>query len=127
MNRSRPQTRQFREREQAQGRTRTPIIRVRELSTNAFSPGAKTRQQSVRIRNQAAASPVCDQASATDTNSPQAVRSLALSASAISPLTNIDRESRLAMNFPSRRIVVSIFPSISFSIYIRIIPAYALI
>ena len=44
-----------------------------------------------------------------------------------SPLGNIDRESRLAMNCPGRRIVVSIFPPTSFLVHIRIIRAYAFI
>src|SRR5579862_9193525 len=101
MNRSQPQTRQFREREQAQGRTRTPIIHVRVQSTNAFSPHAKTRQQTGRIRDHASVSTVCDQASAADTHCPPAVRSFELPTSAISPPTNMDRESRLATKCPS--------------------------
>jgi hypothetical protein len=127
MNCSRPQTRQFLEREQAQGRTQTPIFRVREQSANGFSPRADTRQQTVRIRDRAPASTVRDQASAVGTNCPQTVPSLALSTSAVSPLTNIDREFRLAENSPSRRIVVSIFPPTSFPVHIRIIRAYAFI
>jgi len=127
MNRSWPQTRQIREREQARNRPQTRFIRVREQSENAFSPRAQTRQQTVRNRDQATASTVCDQAFARDGRNPQTVRSLALSMSAISPLTNIDRESRQAMNCPSRRIVVSIFPPTSFPVHIRIIPAYAYI
>src|SRR4030095_2507680 len=127
MNRSQPQTRQLREREQAQGRPRTPIIHVRVQSTNAFSPRAKARQQTVRIRDHSSASTVCDQASAADTNGSHAVRSLAQSTSAISPLTHTHRESRLAMNCPNRPIVVSISPPTSFPVHIRIIRAYAFI
>jgi len=124
MNRSRPQTRQFREHEQGQDRTQTQIIRVRVQPANAFSPRAKTRQQTVRIRDQAPASTVCDQAAAADTHCPQAVRSLELSTSAISPLTKMGRESRPAMNCPRRRIVVSISPPTIFPVHIRIIRAY---
>ena len=127
MNRSQLQTRQIRELEQAHGRTRTPIVRVREQFANAFSPRAQTRQQTVRIRDQASVSTVCDQASAADTNGSQAVRSLAPTASTISPLTNTDREPRLARNCPNRRIVVSISPPTSFPVHIRIIRAYAFI
>jgi hypothetical protein len=127
MNRSRPQTRQFREREQAKGGTRTPIIHVRVQSTDAFSPHAMTRQQTERIRDHASASTVCDHASVADTNGSHSVRNLAPSASANSPLTSIDRESRLAMNCPNRRIVVSISPPTSFPVHIRIIRAYAFI
>lgn len=124
MNRSRPQTRPFREREQAQNRPQTRVIHVREQSTNTTSPRAKTRQQTVRIRDQATTSTGRDRESAADTNRPQTVRSLALSTTVISPLTNIGREPRLAECFPSRRIVVSIFPPVSFPVRIRIIPAY---
>jgi hypothetical protein len=127
MNRSRPQTRQFREREQAQNWPQTRVIHVREQSANTASPRAKTRQQTVRIRDQATTSTGRDRESAADTNCPQTVRSLALSATVISPLTNIGRELRLAEHFPSRRIVVSIFPHVSFPVRIRIVPAYDLI
>ncbi len=124
MNRSRPQTRPFHGREQAQGRTQTYFIHVCEQSANALSPRAQTRQQTVRIRDQATASAGCDQGSAADTNCPQTVRNRALSTSTISPLTNIGREPQLAENSPSRRIVVSVFPPISFPVHIRILPDY---
>jgi len=127
MNRSRPQTRQFREREQAQNGPQTRVIHVREQSANTTSPRAKTRQQTARIHDQATTSTICDQAAVTSTDCPQTVRSLALSTTGISPLTNIGREPRLAEHFPSRRIVVSIFPPVSFPVRIRIIPAYDLI
>jgi hypothetical protein len=127
MNRSRPQTRPFREREQAKNRSQTRVIHVREQSANTTSPRAKTRQLTVRIRDQATTSTGRDRESAADTNCPQTVRSLALSTTVISPLTNIGREPRLAEHFPSRRIVVSIFPLVSFPVRIRIIPAYDLI
>ena len=127
MNRSRSQTQQFREREQAQNGPQTRFIHVREQSANTTSPRAKTRQQTVRIRDQATTSTGRDRESAADTNRPQTVRSLALSTTVISPLTDIGREPRLAECFPSRRIVVSIFPPVSFPVRIRIIPAYDLI
>jgi hypothetical protein len=60
-------------------------------------------------------------------NRPQTVRSLALSTSTISPLTNIGREPRQAKNCPSRRIVVSMSPPASFAVHIRNIPAHVLI
>jgi hypothetical protein len=118
MNRLQPQTRQFRERELAKGRTRTRTIRVRVQSTDAFSPRTKARQQT---------SLICDQASVADTNGSQAVRRLASSTSTIAPETSIDRESPLAMKCPSRLIVVSISPPTSFLVRIRIIRAYAFI
>lgn len=127
MNRSRPQTRQFRERKQAQNRPQTRFIHVREQSTNTASPRKQTQEQTVRIRAQATASTGRDRESAADTDCPQSVRSLALFTSANSPLTNIGREPRLAEYFPRRRIVVSILPLVSFPVRIRIIPAYDLI
>jgi hypothetical protein len=127
MNRSRPQTRPFHGREQAQDRTPTHFIHVCEQSANALSPRVQTRQQTVRIRDQATASTGCDQGSAADTNRPQTVRNLPLSTATISPLTNIGREPRLIENSPSRCIVVSIFPPISFPVRIRILPVYDLI
>ncbi len=127
MNRSQSQTRQFREREQAKNRSQTRLIHVREQSANTTSPRAKTRQQTLRIRDQATTSDDRNRESAADTNRPQTVRSLALSTTVISPLTDIGRELRLAEHFPSRRIVVSIFQPVSFPARIRIIPAYDLI
>lgn len=127
MNRSRPQTRQFREREQATGRSQTRVIHVREQSANMASPRAQTRLQTAHFRDQATTSDGRDRESAADTNCPQTVRSLALSTTVISPLTNIGREPRLAEHFPSRRIVLSIFPPVSFPVRIRIIPSYDLI
>jgi len=122
-----PQTRQFREREQTQGRPRTQIVRVREQSTTAFNPRQPARQQTVRIRELATASIIRKQASAQSTCYPQTVRSLALSTSTISPLTNIRREPRQAKNYPRRRITVSMSPSTSFPVHIQIIPTYDLI
>jgi len=127
MNRLRPQTRLFHGREQAQGRTRTHLILVCEQSANAITPRAQTRQQTVRFRDQATASTGCDQEPTADTNCPQTVRNLALSTSPISPLSEVVNELRLAKKNPCRRIVVSIFPPISFPVRIRILPVYDLI
>jgi hypothetical protein len=121
-----PQTRQFHERGQATSEARTQTIRVREQSVNTFSPRPPARQQTVRSRERTMVSTIRKQALAADTNCPQTVRSLELSTSTISPLTGLDREPRLAMNCPNRRIVVSIFQPISFPVHIRIIPAYDL-
>lgn len=127
MNRSRPQTRQFREPEQAQNGPQTRVIYVPEQSANTTSPRAKKRLQTVRIRDQAKVATGRDQAAVASTDCPQTVRGLVLSTTVISPLTNIGREPRLAEHFPSRRIVVSIFPPVSFPVRIRIVPAYDLI
>ncbi len=127
MNRSRPQTRQFRGGEQAENRPQTRIVHVRKQSTDTTSPRQAARQQKVCIRECTTDTAVREQALAMGANRPQTVRSLALSTSTISPLTNICREPRQAKNCPSRRIVVSMFPPTSFPVHIRIIPAYVLI
>jgi len=127
MNRSRPQTRRFREREQAGDRSQTRLIHVPEQSANTAGLRKQTRERSAHSRDQATVSTGRDQAAVASTDCPQTVRSLAVATTAISPLTNIGREPRLAEHFPSRRIVVSIFPLVSFPVRIRIIPAYDLI
>ncbi len=127
MNRSRPQTPQFHGCDQAQGRTWTEIIQVRKQSTDTTSPRQAARQQNVRIRERTTDTTVREQALAMGANRPQTVRSLALSTSTISPLTNISREPRQAKHCPSRRIVVSMFPPISFPVHNRNIPAHVLI
>ena len=58
MNRSRPQRRQFRKREQAADAICPCPRTVRERVRH---PRAQTRKQTVRIRDQASASKVCDQ------------------------------------------------------------------
>ena len=127
MNRSRSQTRQFHGREQVQGRTWTEIIHVRKQSTDTTSPRQAARQQTVRIRERTTDTTVREQALAMGANRPQTVRSLALSTSTISPLTNISREPRQAKHCPSRRIAVSMSPPTSFPVHIRNIPAHVLI
>lgn len=102
-------------------------MHVRKQSANTASPCAKTRQQTVRIRDQATTSTGCDRESVADTNCPQTVRSLALSTTEISPLTNIGREPRLAECFPSRRIAVDILPPTNFPVHIRHVSPYVLL
>jgi hypothetical protein len=111
----------------AENRTQTRIIRVREQSTSGFSPCQQARPQAVRIREHTTASTVRQQALAMGANRPQTVRSLALSTSTISPLTNIGRKPRQARHCPSRRIVVSMSPLTSFPVHISNIPAHVLI
>jgi hypothetical protein len=106
---------------------RTQIIHVLKQSTGATSPPQKARQQTVRIPERTPDTAVREQALAMGANRPKTVRSVALSTSTISPLTNIGREPRRANNCPSCRIVVSMFRPASFPVHIRIIPAYDLI
>ena len=127
MNRSRPQTQLFHGREQAQNRPQMRFVHVRKQSTATTSPRQKARQQTVRIRERTTDTAVREQASAMGAIRPQTVRNLALSTSTIAPLTNIGREPRPAKNCPSRRIVVSVFPPISFPVHIRNIPAHVFI
>ena len=127
MNRARPQTRQIHEREHAQSRTRTQVVRVHEQSANGITPCPETSRQPVRIRDQAPANTGCNQASGAAMNSPETGKRLELSMSAISPLANVGRGPRRADNSPIRRLVVSIFSPTSFPVYIRNLPVYDLI
>jgi len=124
MNRSQPQTRQFREREQAQTRPQARFIRVREHSMSALSPRPRARSQTVRIREHIAISTVRDQALAADTNCPQPVRSLDLSTSPNSSPTRIRRDPRPGRNCPRRRILHSILSPAHFPARVRIIPIF---
>jgi len=119
-----PQTRRFREREQARYRTRTEFVHVREQSVAAFNPRQQARQQTVRIHEPATALIVRQQASARSTRYPQTVCRLGQSASGISPLTTIGRKPRQTKNGPGRHIIVSMFTPISFPVHIRQIPAH---
>lgn len=119
-----PQTRQFREREQARRRTRAKTVHVHEQSATALNPRQRVGQQTVRIRVIASASTVRKQASAQSTRYPQAVRSLELSVPMNSPQTGIALTFQQAANCPRRRIVVVIAPDVSFPVRIINIPFY---
>jgi hypothetical protein len=119
-----PQTRRFREREQARHRTRAKTVHVHEQSATALNPRQRTGQQTVRIRVLASASTVRKQASAQSTRYPQVVRSLELSVPMNSPQTGIALAFHQAANCPRRRIVVVIAPQVSFHIHVQIIPVY---
>ena len=125
MNRSRPQTRQSRELEQARQTAQTRIVRVREQSMSAFSPRTEPRQRTGNGRDHAAALTVREQASVTDLNCPQAGRSLEQSASANSSWTGIVHKRGLTKKYPKGRIAVSILPPTTFPVQIQIIPTYA--
>ena len=124
MNRSRPQTRRFRERRQAQFRARTQTVRVHEQSVSMFGPRQEARRQTVRIRDLAAATTVRKQAFAQGAPYPQRVRGPELSMSATSSLTGMFRELHQAENCSRSGIVVSVSPLTSFPVRIRIISVY---
>jgi hypothetical protein len=124
MNRSRPQPRKFRERELIQNRPQSRLIHVREQSMSAFNPPPQSRPQTVRIPECIVSSTGRDQALAMDTDCPQPVRSLELSAAANSSRTRTFRKRGLEKNCPSRSILVSIWLPTSFPVRIRIIPSY---
>ena len=66
MNCSRPLTRRIRELEQAQNRSQSRSIHVREQSASAFSPRQHARQQSVRVRGKGVVSTGWQMAAASD-------------------------------------------------------------
>ena len=130
MNRPRPQTRQIREREPAEGSPQSRLIHVREQSMSAPSPRPQARSQTVRIRERITVSTVRGQARAAATNCPQTVRSLALPMSANSSRTRIRRDPGLAGNCPRRRILVSLSWPAHFPVRLRFIlsfPSYVLL
>ena len=127
MNRSRPQTRQIREREQARHRAQTRIVRVREQSTSAFSPRTGARQRTVHEHCDALALTVREQRLAMDVNSPPTGRSREQSTYAHLPRTGIVRALGQANKNPQGRIAIAISPPTIFPVHIRIIPAYAIV
>ncbi|MCI0748451.1 MAG: hypothetical protein L0Y58_23845 [Verrucomicrobia subdivision 3 bacterium] len=121
MNHARPQARQIREREQAEGSPQSRLIRVRERSASASNPRQQARQQSVRIRDEERVSTARDATAATDVDTPRAGRDSELAVATTSPLTCSGRESELAANCPRHRLAVAISPTIRFPVHIRII------
>lgn len=119
MNCSRPQTRHVREYEQAQDRSQSRSIHVREQSASAFSPRPQARQQPVRIRDHGAVSTGSAREAATDANRPQSGRRREMFASEVSTRTGIRRKSELTTNRPWRDIVVATAPPTTFPVLIR--------
>jgi len=111
----------------AGNRTRTGTFRVREQSVTAFSPRTQPCPRTIHVHAQATASIVREHATSTDVNCPQTVRSHKLSTSANWSRTQSVRDRGLVKNYPHRCIIVSILPSISFPVYVQIIPAHVLI
>ena len=122
-----PQTRLFHEHGQAQCRTWTRIIRVREQSTSVFCPHPRVRQQTVHIHELSTAFTGRSHELAADMQCPRSVRRHELSTPINLPRTGVGRAFQQATNRPRHRITVSILPPTSFPVHIQIIPAYVLI
>ena len=108
-------------------RTRTGTFRVREQAAYAFSPRQQSWPRTIHIHALATDSIVRHQATVADENYPQTVRSREQSTSPNWPRTRFVRDRGPAKNRPYRCIGVSILPSISFPVHVRIVPAYDLI
>ena len=119
-----PQSRQIRDRDSAENRTRTQTMGVRELSVSAFKPRKQKRPRTCRDLGHAADSTVHEPAAATDSNCPRTVRSRELSMCANWSQTRSVRERGPARNYSGRRIAVAISPPISFPVRIQTIPAH---
>ena len=111
----------------AEDRTRTGTFRVREQSVSAFSPRQQSWPRTIHVHAQAAASIVREQATATDVDCPQTVRSHDQFTSANWSRTRFVRDRGPAKNHPRRCIAVSILPPIHFPIHVQIFPAHVLI
>lgn len=108
-------------------RPQTGRFRVRERSMSAFSPRQQSWPRTIHVHAQAAASIVREQATVTDVDRPQTVRSRDQSMSANWSRTRFVRDRGPAKNHPLRCIAVSILPPIYFPIHVQIIPAHVLI
>ena len=124
INRSWPHMRQIREREQAQYRTRTRIVHVREQSMSTFSPRQHPRQQPVHVRSHARTLAVRAKALAMAMSCPQTVRTLGPAAAAVSPQAHTVRGPGLAGEHSHHRIALSSQSPTVVPFRIRIISAY---
>ena len=122
-----PRTRQIRDLDSVEDRTRTETFPVHELSVSAFSPRQQSRPRTIHVRAQATASIVRGQAAAVDAECPQSVRSREQSTAANSSRTPTVRESGLAKSYQRRCIAVSVSPSVHFLVHVRIIPSHVFI
>lgn len=119
-----PQTRHIHENKLVQDRTQPRIGHVRKQSVTALTPRQQSRSQTVRVRAQATASIVREQAAAADLNCPQTVRSRGQYTFANWSRTQFVRSRRPAMYYARRRIALSTWASANFPVFIQIIPPY---
>ena len=119
-----PQTRHIHEIELVQDRTQPRVGHVREQSVIAFSPRQQSRPRTVRVRAQATASIVSEQAAAAVVNQPQTGRSREQSSPANWSQTQFVSDRGPAKTDPRRRIAVSSLALANFPVFIQTISPY---
>ena len=119
-----PQTRHIHEIELVQDRTQPRVGHVREQSVIAFSPRQQSRPRTVRVRAQATASIVREQAAAAVVNQPQTGRSREQTSSANWSQTQFVRDRGPAKSNTRRCIGVSAWASANFPVFIQTISPY---
>ena len=119
-----PQTRHFHESEPVQDGTQPRVGHVREQSVIAFSPRQQSRPRTVRVRAQATASIVSEQAAAAVVNQPQTGRSREQSSPANWSQTQFVSDRGPAKTDPRRRIAVSSWALANFPVFIQTISPY---
>ena len=119
-----PQTRHIHEIELVQDRTQPRVGHVREQSVIAFSPRQQSRPRTVRVRAQATASIVSEQAAAAVVNQPQTGRSREQSSPANWSQTQFVSDRGPAKTDPRRRIAVSSWALANFPVFIQTISPY---
>lgn len=122
--RSWPQTRHFHDIEPVQDRTQPRVSHVHDQSLIPFSPRHESRPRTVRVRAQATASFVREQAAAAVVNRPQIGRSREKSSSTNWSQTRFVRDRGPAKTDPRRRIAVTAWASANFPVFIQIISPY---
>jgi len=108
-------------------RPRTQLIHVREQSLSLLNPRRQSCQRSVRIRRQAAARTVRDQALAAEAKRPRTSQRRGLSASPNSPRTRTVHKLPPAEECAHHQIVLSVTQPTSFPIPIGSAPSNVLI
>jgi len=119
-----PQTRHFHDIKPVQDRTQPRIGHVHDQSVIPFNPRRESHPRTVRVRAQATASIVREQAVAADVNRPHTIRSLKQSSPANWPRTQFVRDRGPAKSNTRRCIGVSAWASANFPVFIHIISPY---
>jgi hypothetical protein len=118
------QTRHFRDIEPVQDRTQPRIGHVHDQSLIPFKPRHESHPRTIRVRAQATASIVSEQAGAADVNQPQTGRSREQTSSANWSQTQFVRDRGPAKSNTRRCIGVSAWASANFPVFIHIISPY---
>lgn len=119
-----PQTRHFHDIELIQDRTQPRIGHVHDQSLIPFSPRHESHPRTIRVRAQATASIVSEQAAAAVVNQPQTGRSRKQSSSANWSQTQFVRDSGPATIDSRPRIVVSAWVTANFPVFTQTISPY---